>query len=253
VTCENLDTFSEVFNRLTSEGIDGCMCAIENSLYGSIHDVYDLMLRHHFWISGEIYLPIHHQLIGLPGAKLSDIKEIHSQAPALGQCEQYLDKHFPDARRIEQHDTAASVAMVKEWSDPTKAAIASSLAADIHGLHILSKNIEDHKENYTRFVALQAHQPETLPPNVNKTSLALTTAHHSGALYHALGAFSKENINLSKLESRHIAGERWKYMFYIDVEAGVHEQRFQRSLATLAMQGCTVRVLGSYRRASFDA
>ncbi len=246
------DSFADVFKAVAEGRVEAGVCALENSLYGSINDVYDLLVKYDFWIDGEVYLPIRHQLIGLPGAVLSDIREIHSQAPALGQCEDYLDTHLANAQRVEQHDTAASVALVKSWGDPAKAAIASQRAAELHGLSILAADIEDHHENYTRFIVLYAKEPANSTDSADKTSLILTTSNKVGALHQALGAFADNNINLTKLQSRPIAGERWKYMFYVDIESGLHDNSTVSALKKLEAQDCTVRILGSYARAHFE-
>lgn len=245
------ETFAGVFEAIRDGKVDAGLAGIENSLYGSINDTYDLLVKHNCWIGGEVYLAIHMQLIGLPGTELETIKEVHSQNLALGQCEAWLDKHMPWAKRVEQHDTAASVSMVKFWDDPSKAAIASEQAAELYGLSILRHNIEDHKHNYTRFLVLYRTEPALAREATDKTSLILTTGHQPGSLHRALGVFAEKDINLSKLQSRHIPGERWKYLFYIDIEAGIHEPRTRTALIELERQGCTVRILGSYTHGDF--
>lgn len=242
------DTFTEVFTALQNKQCDKAIVAIENSLYGSINNVYDLLLKKRIWICGEIYLHVTQCLVGLPGAQIDKITEVHSQGPALGQCESFLDLHLPDAKRIEQHDTAASVAMVKQWGDPKKAAIASREAAAIHGLEILAEEIETHTDNFTRFVVLQAGQEKI--PAADKTSLILTTDHKPGALYNALSAFKEQDINLTKLQSRPVVGKKWHYMFYIDLAAGAQTRPFKTALKKLVEQKCDVTILGSYKAGS---
>lgn len=242
VGCE---VFADVFSALQNDTADVGLIAIENSLYGSINKVYDLLLRHKFWVSGEVYLRINHCLIGLPGAKLHDIGSVHSQLEALAQCEEFLDTSLPQAERHEHHDTAASVAAVKQWNDPTKAAIASKAAAELHGMQILAEDIETNKQNYTRFLALG--KTKTAPEGCNKTSLVLVTDHKPGALHQALGAFAQRGINLSKLQSRPIVGEAWHYMFYIDVGAGIQDAPLTAALDDLRQQNCEASVLGSYQ------
>ncbi len=239
------DTFTEVFMALQSQQCDKAIVAIENSLYGSINNVYDLLLKKRIWICGEIYLHVNQCLIGLPNAKLEKITEVHSQGPALGQCEAFLDQHLPEAKRIEQHDTAASVAMVKAWNDPKKAAIASREAAAIHGLSVLAEEIETHTDNFTRFVVVQTQEEKI--PQADKTSLILTTNHKPGALYNALSAFKDQHINLTKLQSRPVIGKKWHYMFYIDLAAGSQTRPFKTALKKLQDQKCDVTILGSYK------
>lgn len=243
------DTFGEVFTALQNKECDKALVAIENSLYGSINNVYDLLLKKRIWICGEIYLHVNQCLVGLPGAKLEKITEVHSQGPALGQCEAFLDQHLPNAKRIEQHDTAASVAMIKEWGNPHKAAIASREAAALHGLEVLAEEIETHTDNFTRFVVLQRDEEKI--PGADKTSLILTTDHKPGALYNALSAFKEQNINLTKLQSRPVVGKKWHYMFYIDVAAGSQSRPFKTALKQLLDQKCDVTILGSYQSGNF--
>ncbi len=242
VTCE---TFEAAFAALAHGRADKIVVALENSLFGSINQTYDLLLRYKFWISSELYLHIKQCLIGLPGVHLSDIHEVHSQLQALAQCEKYLDTHLPLAKRIEQHDTAASVAAIKRWKNPHKAAIASAEAAHLHGLRIIASEIETHKQNYTRFVVLEKKPIKTKA--ANKTSLVLTTTHKPGALYHAVGVFAAHQMNMTKLQSRPIMDKEGHYMFYLDVSTAAETSEFQSVLLALKKQKCDVTVLGSYK------
>ena len=239
------DTFAQLFNVLQAEEASVAVCAIENSLYGSITDVYDLLQRHEqLRIIGEIHLRIEQCLIGARGAQLSEITEIHSHPVALAQCEDYLDQHAPNAMRIEAHDTADSVRMVKQLSNPKIAAIASAQAAELYNLPILARSIETNKQNYTRFVVLSKKPAPT--HDASKTSIIITTTHQPGALQSALQAFAERGINLTKLQSRPIIGKAWHYMFYVDVEAGIRSQAFQQAIVSLEQQNCRVAILGSY-------
>ena len=240
------DTFKEVFADLAEGRADYAVVSIENSLFGSINEVYDLLLKAKFWISGEINLRIHHCLVGLKGTKLDQISEVHSHPVALAQCEDYLDKVLWHAERFENHDTAGSAADVARWQNPHKAAVASGEAARLHKLTVLAREIEDNKQNYTRFIVLQKHRPAT--NNTTKTSVVMRTDHKPGALYRALGAFAENNINLSKLESRPIIGKAWHYMFYVDFEKGVNEKSVQTAFKHLNGMGCELTILGSYQK-----
>ena len=241
VPCE---TFASTFAALSSGEADQAVVAIENSLFGSINEIYDLLLKHRFWICGEVYLRVEQCLIGLQGASLQKITEVHSHPVALAQCEDFLDKKLPQAKRFESHDTASSVVEVKQWGDPTIAAIGSAAAAKLHGLKILAREIETNKQNYTRFVVLQKNKKSI--EGTDKTSLVLVTSHQPGSLHKALGVFAKRGINLSKLQSRPIIGQAWHYMFYVDVEVG-NGTKLADSLADLKQQDCEATVLGSYK------
>lgn len=241
------DTFAETFRALAEGRSEHAVVAIENSLYGSINEVYDLLLKYKFWIGGEVYLRIEQCLIGLPGTSVKDIREVHSQREALAQCEEYLDTTLQHAARFEHHDTAGSVADVKKWNDPGKAAIASSTAAELHGLEVLAHEIETHKQNYTRFVVLFKNRQEN--PAANKTSLILRMSKDQkpGALYGALGAFAQQGINLSLVHSRPVIGRAWHYLFYMDADSGVSQPALQQALHDLEHQDCETILLGSYK------
>lgn len=243
ITIVPCDTFPATFEALKTN--DFAIVAIENSLFGSINKVYDLLLKEKCWIIGEVYLRIEQCLIGIPGTKRADIKEVHSQLEALAQCEEYLDTTLPNAARLEHHDTAASVVSVKEWNDTSKAAIASRAAADLHGMEILAAGIETNKQNYTRFVVIQKDQ--AMIPDASKTSLVLRTHQDTkpGALHHALGVFARRGINITMLHSRPVIGSAWHYMFYLDLDTA-YDESFKAVEDELTELGCSVEVLGSY-------
>lgn len=238
------DTFKLAFKAIEENTAKNAVIAIENSLYGAISPVYDLLLKKRLWISGEVYLRVQHCLIGIPGSDINKLQEIYSQIMALAQCENYLENNFGNAKHIEYHDTVASVELVKKSGDKTKAAIASEGAAKLHNMEILDKEIEDNKQNFTRFLVLQK-KPNKVA-NANKTSLILITSHQPGSLYRALGVFDKYKINLSKLQSRPIKDKAWQYMFYIDVECGLENTELTSALSALEAQDCETIVLGSY-------
>ena len=236
------DTFTDTFTLL-DHGADQAIVAVENTLYGSINETLDLIEQHRYPVTGELYLRIQQQLIGLPNTDPTKITHIYSHPVALVQCEQYLDTHFPDAERIEHHDTAGSVRLAKERNNPHIAAIAGRGAAETYGLPIIAENIEDNKENFTRFLVIDPNGKPTA--GANKTSLVLTTDHTPGALAHALSVFARSGSNLTKLQSRPVVGDPWKYRFYIDIEAA--GSVLDAQLAEIRQQGCTVTVLGQYK------
>ena len=240
-------TFKEAFQELEEGKVDRAVVAIENSLYGSINDVYDLLLQHRFWICGEIYEHIGLHLMGPQGSNLQNVTDVYSMAPALGEAEAYLDENLPKAERHEHADTALAAKEVADWGDPTKAAVASRSAADAYGLAILASNIETHHENYTRFIALS--RVEVASSNVTKTSITFQTADTPGSLHAALGVFASRSINLSKLESRPIVGNAWQYMYYVDFDAS-----FSEAIQTeLSKHATNIRVLGSYTNGALES
>jgi len=240
ICCE---TFADVFDSLDEGAASMAVVAIENSTAGSVHATYDLLLRHDFYITGEIYEPIHHCLITLPGTKMRDIKRVFSHPMALPQCAGFLENNLPHAERIEFSDTAASVLHIKQTNDTHGAAIASSLAATLENLPILRSNIEDYQHNVTRFLVLSSNHK--IPAGADKSSLVLETPHKSGALVSALSILASADINLTKLESRPIPDKPWRYQFLIDVEAA--GPTVQDSVEKLESLGCTVRILGEYK------
>ncbi len=248
IRIKSCDTFREVFEAVAQGQASRGLVAMENSLVGSINEVYDLLLEYRLPITGEVYLRIEQCLLGIPGSQIQTITEVHSHPVALLQCTDFLDAHLTKAERLEHADTAGSAADVKKWNNPHKAAIASSAAATLHGLDILARDIETHSENYTRFVGLSGLQTGS----ANKTSLVITTDHTPGALYRALGSFDKQNINLTKLQSRPIIGQAWHYMFYVDVAAGINESGLKNALQELDTQKCEVTILGTYVSGMLD-
>lgn len=236
------ETFSQTIKSLVTGEADQAVIAVENTLYGSINEVLDLIEAHSYPVIGEIFLHIQQQLIGLPNANAQDIKRIYSHPVALVQCERYLDKHFPHAERIEYHDTAASVRFIKEQNDPHAAAIAGTEAASLYQLPVLKSNIQDNQENYTRFLVIDPQK--NTPSNASKSSLVITTNHTAGSLSYALAVFAEAGVNLTKLQSRPIVGDPWRYKFYIDVE--VAGNTLHELIAKIKTNGTAVKILGEY-------
>ncbi len=236
VPCES---FSEVFGVLNRHEADAAMVAIENSLYGGINQVYDLIESHGYPIIGEVHLPVHQQLIGTLD---TTVTHIYSHPVALAQCENFLDTHYPDAKRIEFHDTAGAVRFIKESGNPALAAIANREAATLYDLPVLRENIEDNPANFTRFLAIHPHGVPTR--EANRTSLVLTTNHTPGALAKILTTLASHNINLSKLQSRPIIGKPWHYRFYLVLD--IAGERLHAALADIEPLTESLTVLGEY-------
>jgi prephenate dehydratase len=238
------ETFTAAFTNLDDHAADIAILAIENSIHGSLTETLDLIKKYRYPIVGEVYLKIHQQLIGLPGSELGKLKYIYSQPVALAQCNHYLATNLPSATPVDYHDTTASVAYVKEQNDPTFAAVAGVDAAKEYGLSVLARDIEDNKENFTRFLVIDPNGKA--PSGANKSSLVLTTTHQPGSLAHVLTIFARAGVNLTKLQSRPIIGDAWKYRFYIDLEAA--GPKLHELLSEVRQTGATVTVLGEYAR-----
>ncbi len=243
IPCES---FEIVFDKVSSGECQSGLIPIENSLAGSIHHNYDLLLRHQLHIIGEYYLRVQHCLISFPDVKLNEITQVMSHPQALGQCDGYLRELGVKINPV--YDTAGSVKMLKNSGARNTAAIASKRAAEIYKMKILEAGIEDNSENYTRFIEIS---PKAIAPEGEvKTSIVVSLKNIPGALFKALSVFALRDIDLTKIESRPLAGRPWEYLFYIDFLGVVNEKNVQRALNHLDEYAIMLRVLGSYTRFS---
>ncbi|HET9908747.1 MAG TPA: prephenate dehydratase [Anaerolineales bacterium] len=239
--CESFDT---VFDAVVSNACDAGLIPIENSLAGSIHQNYDLLLHHDLHITGEYLLRVQHCLIAQPAVKKHEITKVISHPQALGQCAAYLRNLGVKVEAV--YDTAGSVKMLKESGMRDMAAIASRRAAEIYGMEILEEGIEDNPENYTRFLAISKNAVK--PEGESKTSIVFTLKNQPGALFKALSVFALRDIDLTKIESRPLKGQPWEYLFYIDFIGAAHEETASKALDHLNEYALMLRVLGSYAR-----
>jgi prephenate dehydratase len=248
ITLVPRQTFEAAFSAIRDGVADYILAPIENSLAGSVHRSFDLLVDSRLNILGEVIIPIGHNLIATPGTKFEDIEIVESHPVALAQCEKFFSEH-PRLKRIATEDTAGSVREVVSAKDRTRAAIAGARAARIYGGTILQEHLEDNRENYTRFLLL-SESPE-LPGNgtqekPNKLSLVFQLDHRPGALYHALEPFARRNLNLMKIESRPVHGRPWQYRFYLDLQASRHDPEVAAALAELEALVVNLQILGSY-------
>jgi prephenate dehydratase len=242
IPCE---TFDAVFAAVEAGTCGGGLVPIENSLAGSIHRNYDLLLQHSLPIVGEHYLRVQHCLIAHPGVALAEIRKVISHPQGLAQCEKYL-RSLPGVKSEAVYDTAGSVKMVREQGDRSVAAIASRRAAEVYGMAILAEGIEDDPANFTRFLAI-ASQP-VAPGEDAKTSIAFTLRNVPGSLFKALSVFALRDLDLTKIESRPLVGKPWDYLFYIDFAGSTADPTVTRALDHLGEYAPMLRVLGSYPR-----
>ena len=252
VTLVPCATFDATFSAIKRQAADYVLAPMENSLAGSVHRSFDLLVESGLHIVGEVIIPIVHNLIGVPRATLERIASVESHPVALAQCEQFFIAH-PQLKRIPAEDTAGSVREVMRAADPTRAAIASRRAAELYEGVILLEHLEDDRENYTRFFLLapSAAQPQDLgaASAPDKISLVFQLAHKPGALHHALEPFARRNINMMKIESRPVHGRPWQYRFYLDLQAAASDPEFAAALTELALQVAELKILGSYKSA----
>jgi prephenate dehydratase len=244
VDAQSCESFDAVFDAVVAGACSSALIPIENSLAGSIHQNYDLLLRHNLQIVGEYFLRVHHCLIAMPDAKMEDLKLAISHPQALGQCAGYLRNR--GIKPEHANDTAGSVKKLKASGALDTAAIASRRAAELYGMKILEEGIEDNPENYTRFLVIQ--NEGVVPQGEAKTSIVFTLKNEPGALFKALSVFALREIDLTKIESRPLQGKPWDYLFYIDFIGAAQEDITQRALDHLREYALTLRVLGSYPR-----
>ena len=238
------ESFDAMFDSVVSGQSDMALAPIENSLAGSIHQNYDLLLRHDLHIVGEYFLRVQHCLISMPGVKKEDIKKAISHPQALGQCAAYLRNLGIKPEQV--YDTAGSVKMLKESGARDVAAIASKRAAEIYEMQILEEGIEDNSENFTRFLAVG--REAIVPKGEAKTSIVFSLKNLPGSLFKAMSVFALRDIDLTKIESRPLQGKPWEYLFYIDFIGSAQNETVQRALDHLGEYAVTLRVLGSYLR-----
>ena len=239
-------SFRDVFDRVLSGECDYGILPIENSLAGSIHENYDLLLQYpDIKIIGEQRIRIVHNLIGLPGTTLESVTKVYSHPQGLAQCAAFLDSH-PEMQGIPYYDTAGSVAFVTEQGDTTLAAIAGTEAASAYKLEILKESIETNPRNYTRFFVVARSEARDVD-EPNKASLVFSAADKPGSLFRCLQALADRGLNMKKLESRPIHGKPWQYMFYVDVEVPDRKATFTEGIAAMNAEAEDIRVLGVYR------
>ena len=241
--CETLD---DVFTTVEQGEVQFGIVPVENSIEGSISRTYDLLLDSNLRVHGETELRILHCLIASPSARLDLIKRVYSHPQALGQCRAFL-KHL-NSELIPTYDTAGSVKMIKEQGITDGAAIAGIRAAEIYGMKILAREIEDNPNNFTRFFILSKNDS---PPSGNdKTSIVFSVSHKPGALYQFLKELADSKINMTKIESRPTRQRPWEYNFYLDFEGHHEDKTCRQALERLEENALFVKVLGSYPKAS---
>jgi len=238
------ETFAATFHEVTSGKVKSCLVPIENTLAGSVYENYDLLLENDLHIVGEVNLRIVHNLIAFPGIELKNLHQVYSHPVALAQCSQFFARH-PKVEKVPFYDTAGAVKMLAERRLRGAAAIASRTAAQVYHGRILRTHLEDHRENYTRFLLLS--KTTKVSTRANKVSIVFSTGNVPGALYRCLSVFALRDIDLTKLESRPLRGRPWEYFFYLDFIGNVKEERCRNALAHLGEVTNFLRILGCYK------
>lgn len=240
------NTFDDVFAAVENGDVEYGVLPIENSSYGSVVSIYNLMQHYNFYIVKSLRLRINHQLLAKPGTKLSDIKEIYSHEQAIGQCDPFLSS-LKGVKVTKVANTALAAQMVAESDRDDVAAISSRECADLYGLDILKNHIQVTDNNYTRFICIS--KKLEIYPGANRISLILTLPHVPCSLYHMVAKFAAIDVNLTKLESRPIPGSDFEFLFYFDLDASVYQEDLLYLLSELEASPETFVFLGCYLEA----
>jgi len=241
-----LVTFAEVLENTSNDKTEYAILPVENSLEGSVGESYDLLYSTSLNATGEIYHRIEHCLIGI--GKLEEVDTVYSHPQALGQCRKFIEQH--NMKTIPAYDTAGSVKIVKELNKKNCASIASKAAATIYNMPIISENIANNLNNYTRFLVLSKEKsPET---GNDKTSIIFSIKHEPGSLHKIIENFHKNNVNLTKIESRPTKENMWEYNFYVDFEGHQKNAQISEMLDKIKQETLFMKVLGSYPSAKLS-
>lgn len=250
-----LKSFQDVFDTAENGEVEYVVVPVENSIEGSINEIYDLLLQTKMNVVGEIYQRVRHCLIANRGAKM--IRYVHSHPQALAQCRVYLQKK--GFKPMPTYDTAGAAKMIKESKMADSAAIASKRAAELYGMEILDEGIEDRKNNYTRFLVLSPKKKKSGKSDPHdgysqhyKTSIIFSVRHVPGALFGILGEFAIRKINLTKIESRPTKETPWEYNFYVDFEGHLQNKAVHEALLSIETKTAYIKILGSYKKAEFQ-
>jgi prephenate dehydratase len=240
---------AQVLAKVISGEVDAAVLPIENSLHGSVAEHYDLLLELPVRIERESLLRIRHNVIGMPGVKLAEVRKVMSHPVALSQCRRFLAAH-PEIEVVPFYDTAGSVKHLMTAGLREVAGIAPELAAREYGAEVLVPGVEDHAENYTRFHLLRREDAteEAAVADADKMSLAFAIEHRPGTLVAVLERLARAGVNLTKIESRPVPGSPWEYVFYVDVRFDT-AARAETALAALREHCRMLKVLGRYRAA----
>ncbi len=245
----HVDQWKDALGAITDGLADFAVLPIENSTAGFVSEIYDLLMKYDYYIVAEEIIRVEHKLLGLPGAKLEDIRTVYSHEQGLLQCDDYLTDHA-DWKKMALENTAGAAKKVALDKDPSQAAIASAFAGKVFGLEILEENICSNAVNSTRFIIVSNQR--IFEEDADKISICFETPHRSGALYSILSHFIYNNLNMSRIESRPVPGRNWEYRFFVDLEGNLNDSSVKNALRGIREEAANVRILGNYRRAEND-
>jgi len=235
--------FEDVFDQVQKRKLDYGIVPIENSLEGIVNATLDNLLKYDLNIYSEVHLAIHNNLLSF-AKKISQIKTLYTYRQPYGQCRQWIGKHLPHAEFIEMASTSKAAEFVAEKKDPSMAAIASSIAAELYDVPLLEENIEDYDRNFTRFIIIGFEKAR--PCDLDRTSIMFTIHHEPGSLFEVLEPLYKSKINMTSIESRPARNEAWNYTFYIDLIGHQDNEPVKSVLEQIQKKTPFFRILGSY-------
>jgi len=237
-------TFRDIFELVNTKKETYGVVPVENSLTGSIHQNYDLLLKYDLWVIGAVNLRIEHNLLAPTETNLKSIKEVWSHPEALAQCRDFLSSH-PEYKVVSVYDTAGAAKIVKEQKIKDVAIIAGPQVAKIYNFRKLKENIETHPDNFTRFLIISKDRKIYTGENA-RTMLVFGVKNEPGILFRCLSIFALRNINLTKLESRAVLGKPYEYLFYIDFNGSMENENCNHAVETLKEVVTYLKLLGSY-------
>jgi len=237
------ESLQEIFETVEREEADYGVAPVENSTEGSVHRTLDLLIHSEVKICGEVMMQVSHDLLSRSGRR-EDIQKIYSHPQALEQCRTWLRKNFPHAELAETTSTAKAAQIAME--DKAVAAVSSSLAARLYGLKLIESGIENHSQNYTRFLILGQQFKEKT--GRDRTSILFSIPHSPGSLFRVLKPFEERKINLTKIESRPVKNKPWEYIFFLDFEGHIKETPIYEMLEEMKNHVLFMKFLGSYPR-----
>ncbi len=238
----HVDSFRDAMSALDEGSADFAVLPIENSTAGIVNEIYDLLVEFENYIVGEQIIKIEHCLLGVPGTKIADIKTVYSHPQSLMQSAKYLNNH--DWQQISMQNNAFAAKKVADEQNKTQAAIASEYAAEVYGLEVLEKGVNQSQSNSTRFIIVT--NQKVFRKDAQKVSICFEVPHESGSLYHMLSHFIYNNLNMTKIESRPIEERNWEYRFFVDFEGNLADSAVKNALRGLREETKSMKILGNY-------
>ncbi len=239
----HVETFRDAMMAIDEGSADFAVLPIENSTAGIVSEIYDLLVEFENYIVGEQIIKIEHCLMAVPGTQLSDIKTVYSHPQSLMQSSRYLNAHS-GWKQISMQNNAFAARKVAQEKDRTQAAIASEYAAELYGLDVLEKGVNQSSTNSTRFIIVT--NQKIFLKDAKKVSICFEVAHESGSLYHMLSHFIYNNLNMNRIESRPIEDRNWEYRFFIDFDGNLSDSAVKNALRGLREEARNMKILGNY-------